>query len=399
MTKILNNTPNDIVITGLGMLTSNGLGMDANLETFHAPANKKTQEDYKIKGFNPAPHLSDRKVVKVVSHRDVLGLVAFEECLKNSGLSAQTIDPDRTGLYVGAPPSSCSDHHNYEEGITAATDSSGVLNEKNFGETFRTANPTTLLTGLPNNVLCYGAKTLDARGPNSNYTTLETSSHMALIGAIRSMKLGRLDCAIAGGYTAHSDKVFTSAMKMRGYAECTPIAEGAVFATIEQRSSADKRGAKAVCRVLACAAGSDAIGPYGKMDEASVFPDLIKNCLASACVQTEDVEIIMLTGSEVPSVTTGEKSAIQKVWNDKTTPILATTATRWGNLMEAGGIAEIGFLKNAYDKGEIPASAVTEGWEGTKNTKSFNPSNKIALILRASPYGEYSCLIVKMEAP
>ncbi len=399
MSKTLNNKPNDIVITGLGMLTATGLGMDANLEAFDAPANKKNQEDYKVKGFNPAPHLSDRKVVKVVSHRDVLGLVAFEECLKNSGVSSQTINPDRTGLYVGAPPSSCSDHHNYEEGISAATDSSGVLHEKNFGETFRTASPTTLLTGLPNNVLCYGAKTLDARGPNSNYTTLETSSHMALIGAIRSMKLGRLDCAIAGGYTAHSDKIFVSAMKMRGYAECTPIAEGAAFATLEQRSVAEKRGAKAICQVLSCAAASDAIGPYGKIDETSIFPELIMNTLNHAGVSAEDVEVLMVTGSAIPDVTAIEKSAVSKVWKNKKSPVVATTATRWGNLMEAGGLAEIGFLKNAYSKKEIPATAVADEWKDTKSAKEFNPSNTVAMILRTSPYGEYSCLIVKMEGP
>lgn len=399
MSKTMNNTPNDIVITGLGMLTATGLGLEANLEAFQAPASKNTQEDYKVKGFNPAPHLSDRKVVKVVSHRDVLGLVALEECLKNAGISAQTVDPDRTGLYVGAPPSSCSDHLNYEEGITAATDSSGVLNEKNFGETFRTASPTTLLTGLPNNVLCYGAKTLDARGPNSNYTTLETSSHMAIMGAVRAMNLGRLDCAVAGGYSAHSDRVFASAIKLRGHATSeAPIAEGAAFATLEQRSVAEKRGAKVMGKILACAAASDAVGPYGQIPESSVYAELIQSTLSKAGLTADDVEVVMSTGSQIKEVTTVETNAVAKVWKDKKKPVVATTTTRWGNLMEAGGVAEIGFLHQAYSKKEIPASAITAMWKDYRSNKDFNPSNKVAMILRASPYGEYSCLLVQMEA-
>ncbi len=399
MSKSQTNTPNDIVITGLGMLTATGLGLDANLDAFNAPAARKTQEDYKVKGFNPAPYLSDRKVVKVVSHRDVLGLVALEECLKSSGISAQTVNPDRTGLYVGAPPSSCSDHVNYEEGITAATDSAGVLNEKNFGETFRTASPTTLLTGLPNNVLCYGAKTLDARGPNSNYTSLETSSHMAIIGAVRSMKLGRLDCAVTGGYSAHSDRVFTSAIKLRGHAnDVAPIAEGAAFATLEQRAAAEKRGAKIMGKIMACAAASDAVGPYGQIPESSVYSDLIQSTMSKAGISADDVEVVMVTGSAINDVTATEKAAIEKVWKEKKKPIVATTATRWGNMMEAGGIAEIGFLQKAYAKSEVPSSAVAEEWKGYKSTQEFNPSNKVAMILRASPYGEYSCLVVAVEA-
>ena len=77
-------TSQDIVITGLGLITANGVGLPINLETFTKPNGRVTQEDYRVINFNPAPHLTDRKVVKVVSHRDVLGLVAFEECVKNS---------------------------------------------------------------------------------------------------------------------------------------------------------------------------------------------------------------------------------------------------------------------------------------------------------------------------
>lgn len=397
------NAPEDVVITGLGMLTAQGLGLDINLRSFDEENNRKTQADYKVVGFNPAPHLSDRKVVKVVSHRDVLGLVAFEECIKKSALSSKTINPDRTGLYVGAPPSSCSDHHNYEEAIEASVDTYGVLNEKSFGENFRSASPTTLLTGLPNNVLCYGAKTLDARGPNSNYTTLETSGHMAMIGAMRAMRLGRLDCAIAGGYTAHSDKVFASAMKQRGFSDATPVAEGAVFATMEQRAYAEKRGAKPICQLLACNAASDAIGPYGTLPEISILAELIRTSLKNAKIDTTDIQVIMTTGSGIPQVNTIEQKAIHSIWIDNPKPILATTSGRWGNLMEAGGIADIGFLSECYRNRQIPKSALlSETLEMDSIKENFNLSTTdkkhFAIILRASPWGEYSCLIIKMEA-
>jgi 3-oxoacyl-(acyl-carrier-protein) synthase len=387
------SSPHDIVITGLGILTAHGLGMGANLDVFEHPSDKSTQEDLKVKGFNPVPHLTDRKVVKVVSHRDALGLVAFEECLRNSGISSKTINPDRTGLYVGAPPSSCIDHHNYNEGILASVDPYGQLQEKNFGENFRSASPTTLLTGLPNNVLCYGAKTLDARGPNSNYTTMETSAHMAIIGACRSIKLGRLDCAVAGGYSAHSDKVFAASARQRGLSSGTPISEGAAFATIETRENATKRGAKPICSISSITSGSDAIGPYEIDPSAGTLTNLIRNALAIAGVTTGDIAVIMMTGSGINSVDQAEQTAVNALWSQDEKPIMATTATRWGHMMEAGGLAEIGFLQNSFTSEKVPASAIL----GSSANSALPSAKRHAVVLRSSPSGEYTCMIVRME--
>ncbi len=386
-----NQKSDDIVVTGVGMLTATGLGTEANVQSFDQENAKKTSEDYKVVGFNPAPHLTDRKVVKAVSHRDVLGLVAMEDCLKNSGISAQTINPDRTGLYVGAPPSSCVDLHNYSEAVMASVDSYGVLNEKAFGENFRSASPTTLLTGLPNNVLCYGAKTLDARGPNSNYTTMETSSHMAVMGATRALRLGRLDCAVVGGYTAHSNKEFISSMKQRGLYDGTPIAEGAAFATLETRANATKRGAKTICKVVACAAATDAMGPYKTNSQSPVLTDLIKQTLANAKIQPSDIGIVMTSGSGLPSVDNAEQTAIDSIWSGTNKPAVASTATRWGNMMEAGGLAEIAFLSSCYAKKAVPSTSKA------KTGGEFNAGKRTAVVLRSSSWGEYSCMIVEME--
>lgn len=381
----------DLVITGVGIMTATGLGADVNVQAFDQDSSKKTAEDYKVVGFNPAPHLTDRKVVKAVSHRDVLGLVAMEDCLKKSGISAETINPDRTGLYVGAPPSSCVDLHNYSDAVMASVDSYGVLNEKAFGEHFRSASPTTLLTGLPNNVLCYGSKTLDARGPNSNYTTMETSSHMAVMGASRALKLGRLDCAVVGGYTAHSNKEFISSMKQRGLYDGTPIAEGAAFATLETRANAMKRGAKPICKMVTCAAATDALGPYKTNTQSPVLTDLVKQAMATAKIQPGDVGIIMTSGSGLASVDNAEQKAIDTVWSGNQKPAIASTASRWGNMMEAGGIAELALLASCYAKKAVPESAKF------KNSGEFNPGKRTALVIRSSSWGEYSCMIVEME--
>lgn len=413
----MNNASTDIVFTGIGMLTSNGCGIEVNLQSLENPKPRSTAEDYYVRGFNPAPHLSDRKIVKVVSHRDVLGLVAFEDCVRNAKITKETINPERTGLYVGAPPSACSDNLNYAEGVEATRNVYGNLQEESFGTTFRSASPTTLLTGLPNNVLCYGSKTLDARGPNSNYTCLETSGHLSIIGASRAMRLGRLDCAIAGGYSAHSDPVYIASSTRRGLLKTptegvpfaiapfesstashgTITAEGAAFVAMELRGQAEDRSAKPFATLVAGGMSSDALGPYSidKSIQSSALVSLLKRTLKQGNLKPDEIEIILLTGCGILDVDTVELGTVDLVFADQPHfPLLATTAPIWGNLMEAGGVGELGVLKHCYTDGKIPKSIQINH---PKVQRSFDTSRKNAMIIRSSPWGEYTCLIVRME--
>lgn len=405
--------PSDVVFTGIGMITSHGCGIDANLEALEHPPQRTSAEDYYVRGFNPAPHLSDRKVVKVVSARDVLGLVAFEDSVRSAGIKKDTINPDRTGLYIGAPPSACTDNLNYAEGVEASRNAYGELQEDAFGLHYRSASPTTLLTGLPNNVLCYGSKTLDARGPNSNYTCLETSGHLSIIGAARAMRLGRLDCAIAGGYSAHSDPVHTASVRRRGLLKqpstgafaITPYrnikedvgtisAEGAAFVAMELRAVAAARGAIPFATLLACGMASDAKGPFA-IDQNGSFPSLLRRVIKKAGVDTSQVGVVLLTGSGIAAVDTLELSAVHELFLlAKTKPVLATTSPAWGNLMEAGGVGELGVLKHAFKTGAMPQSTIIGD---SHSANHFNKDQNIALIVRASPWGEYTCLVVRME--
>lgn len=408
------NKPTDVVFTGIGMITSHGCGIEANLEALENPPMRTAAEDYYVRGFDPAPHLSDRKVVKVVSARDVLGLVAFENSVRNAGVKKEAINPDRTGLYIGAPPSACTDSLNYAEGIEASRNAYGDLQEDAFGLHYRSASPTTLLTGLPNNVLCYGSKTLDARGPNSNYTCLETSGHLSIIGAARAMRLGRLDCAIAGGYSAHTDPVHTASVRRRGLlknpstgsfaitpyrsvkeAEGTITAEGAAFVAMELREVAAARGAIPFATLLASGMSSDAKGPFATDRTTGSFPSLLRRVLNQGGVDASRVGVILLTGSGIAAVDTIELSAVRDLLSqEKIQPPLATTAPVWGNLMEAGGVGELGLLKYAFKTGRLPRSTLI----GDSDTSAqFNRDRDVALILRASPWGEYTCLVVRME--
>ena len=105
----------------------------------------------------------------------------------------------------------------------------------------------------------------------------------------------------------------------------------------------------------------------------------------------------MTTGQGEMAVHESELNAIAAVWTAANKPILATTVARWGNLMEAGGIGEIGFLDACYQLKSMPKASIIE-CEKTVATKPkiFDASRTHAIILRTTTWGEYTCLLVKM---
>jgi 3-oxoacyl-(acyl-carrier-protein) synthase len=411
-----------IVVTGVGMVAAGGLGVSANFDVLTSEEKRTTLKHYDVVGFNPAPHLSDRKVIKSVSPRDVLGLVAFEDCVKASGLDKNSIDHERTGLYVGAPPSATPDNHNYSEGVEATRDGSGHVDERKFGATYRSANPTTLLQGLPNNVLCYGSKTLDARGPNSNYTSMEVSAHLAVVGALRAIRLGRIDCAIVGGYSAHLDKVYLESQRRRpgrikveavhaeNYA-ITPYsandpgtipASGACFMTIERASHAAKRGAKPFATVLSAQVASDASWPHLRLkSKHNALEHLLSKTLRDAGLTPSVISVISLAATGIKELDEIEKNTVKSIFNAEgsSIPMLVGLSQRWGNLMEAGGIADVATLKRFIDEGVVCKNVRIETDFGDIVQRGLPTEGPVyVMVLRAAVTGEYSCMLLAMKA-
>src|SRR5690606_28742169 len=117
------------------------------------------------------------------------------------------------------------------------------------------AMPMTLLVGLPNNVLCYGAMIFDAKGPNSNYTSTSTAGHVALINGAKRIGRGQLDVAIAGGFNAHTEPVNGKMYEALGVS--TKLADGAAFVALERRGEAEARGQTILATYLGGALTND----------------------------------------------------------------------------------------------------------------------------------------------
>ena len=73
-----------------------------------------------IKDYQPRKLVADRKLLKVISRQDVIGLNAVDQAIQHSGMLAHrdsldevTSFNDRTGVFVGSPGTKYRQQHDY----------------------------------------------------------------------------------------------------------------------------------------------------------------------------------------------------------------------------------------------------------------------------------------------
>ena len=125
----------------------------------------------------------------------------------------------------------------------------------------------------------------------------------------------------------------------------------------------------------------------------------LERAITKAHVHKDEIGIVMMTAAGVVDVDALETSVLQSFFADvPSKPVLASTTAIWGNLMEAGGLAEIGVVAAAYRAGEWPSGMMIRSIDANqKPMKSIDAKRPIAAILRSSPWGEYSVLLVRCE--
>jgi len=355
-----------------------------------------------MSGFKAAPYLSDKRLLKAVSEADAIGLVAIEDLKKTFSESLQE-DSYRNGFYVGSPPASAFDNQFYFESMEAAR-RDGKSSVREFGATCMQSKPTTLLIGLPNNVLCYGSILLSVKGPNSNYTSTFLSGHIALINAAKRIRRGQVDTAVAGGFAMHSEKVNSSMFEKLGVATLDPakaraeglaqIADGAVFLGL---TNANKMGMRSL-EFIDGAVASDGAGPLQIDRFGHSYEKLINDLLASNSVSKESVGLIFANSSGENHLDACENTVLSRVYaNERVLPALGCSRKVFGNLMEAGGLIEFSCINDLYDTGKLPSQMTLSEYNNdlTTFTQKIDSSSPYVLVLRASPWGEYSAVLVK----
>jgi 3-oxoacyl-[acyl-carrier-protein] synthase II len=284
----------EIVITGLGVVSPIGIGVPAFWESLEA---KKTgirivHENIALHGhpiiaanipdFDGKDWVKPRKSIKVMSREIQIAYAAAMMACENANIEAGKLDPDRFGVVFGGEII-FSDFIEIEGAVRRCSES-GEMDHSLWGshapaEIF----PLWMLRSLPNMAACHVGIAVDARGPNNTITTEETSSLGALIEAAMVIDRKQADIMIVGSAASRTNPTRLLQRHEKFYSKCDSVneacrpfdarrqgtvpGEGSAVLVIETRQHAEQRGAKILAKLSGW--GSRFVKPESPLEASS----------------------------------------------------------------------------------------------------------------------------------
>ncbi len=333
----------EVVITGLGAMTALGEGFkplwEAALQsrsgidyigfdgdTPHATTVTGAAPEWKLIGasiqdFIPEKYVSQRKSLKVMARDIQLAVAAAKLALDDAAIDFSKTDKERAGIIAGAGVL----NHEIDElamSVLNSVDEEGKLDLEKFGrEGLPSLFPLWLLKYLPNMPACHISILFDLQGPSNTVTTGSSSGLQAVGEAFRIIERGTADVMLAGGAESKINPVGISQYQIlsvmpqpNGHApkevyrpfdrtsEGFVAGEGAGFIVLEERSHAEKRGAKIYATIKGFASSSSDGIEYA-----------MRSALREAAIDASAVDYVQACGLGLAEDDAREAEAIEKI--------------------------------------------------------------------------------------
>ncbi|WP_133134204.1 beta-ketoacyl-[acyl-carrier-protein] synthase family protein [Legionella santicrucis] len=376
------NQKNRVFITGRSALTASGATADATWDAILAGKSgiaEITQWDLsqwphrlggELKEFNPAKMLPDRKLVKVISRQDVMGINAAVQAVEHSqiityrdGLETPNEFNEQTAVFVGSPGNKYFQQYDFLPLLAKAQG-----NMQHFAEhLFETVHPMWLLRILPNNVLAYTGITYEFKGPNHNVTNHAVGGTQALLEAYHAINSGQAERAIVVSYdmAVEPQSLFyyeqlgvLSHRHLKPFDEehdGTILADGAAAFVLESEASVRARSAVCYGEIIGGLSSSEAQGLFSLDASGQQLADLIQRTLESVTLNPADVGFIVAHGNGNSKSDYSESQAIQQVFGQQQ-PV---TGFKWstGHTICASGLIDAVLATYALESRCIPGVA------------------------------------------
>ncbi|ASQ47188.1 beta-ketoacyl-[acyl-carrier-protein] synthase family protein [Legionella clemsonensis] len=324
-----------------------------------------------LKNFQPAKMLPDRKLIKVISRQDVIGINAAVQAVNHSQLMdyRTTLTPemteyfnDRTAIYVGSPGNK---YFQQEDFLPLLAKTQGDM--KTFAdELFNEVHPMWLLRILPNNVLAYTGITYGFKGPNHNVTNHAVGGTQALIEAYHAIALGQADRAIVVGYDISIEPQALFYYEKLGVLsdrhlkpfdkehDGTVLAEGAAAIVLESEESVHARSARCFGEIAGGISASEATGLFSLDADGEELASLIKRTLDDQNINPDEIDLVVAHGNGNVKSDNSEAKAIHAVFAN-----VPVTAFKWamGHTICASGIIDAVLTSYALTHKCVPGIA------------------------------------------
>jgi 3-oxoacyl-[acyl-carrier-protein] synthase II len=372
------SSPDDIVITGLGVVSPVGIGRQAFWEAVAAgrsgirpltsfdASGLAVRFGGQIIDFDPKLAVRPRKSLKVMSRDIQLGFSAADLSIADAKLAAGSVAPERFGLVFGSDMI----YADIEdlEGTYRRSVIDGRFDYSRWAEAIQQeVHPLWLLKHLPNMTASHVAIAHDARGPNNSIVLGDVSGLLAIAEAASVIRRGWADVMLAGGTGC---RLHPTAMVARGAAQLShrgddfesasrPFdrdrdglvnSEGAGSIVLESRRHAEARGAEILGRIVATASRCEPRARHHGVTGSSVR-QAIRAAREAAGLAVADVGHVNAHGLSTVEMDRAEAQAIAAELGD--VPVTAPKSL-FGHLGAGGGVVELMASVLGISAGVVP---------------------------------------------
>ena len=371
-----------VVVTGLGMVSPLGMGVDHNwkaitagksgikkIESFDvsdipskiAGIIPRTSDENPTNGdYNPDLYVEpkeQRKVDQFITY----GISAAIEAVENSGYVAETEEQkNRTGVLIGSGIG----------GLETIYQTSTLMNEKGP----RRVSPFFVPSALINLTSGHVSIKYGYRGPNHSVVTACATGTHAIGDAARLIALDDADVMIAGGAEGAVCRIgvagFAAARALTTGYNDTPeaasrpwdqgrdgfvIGEGAGVVVLEEYEHAKKRGATIYGEVIGYGLSGDAHHITSPAEDGNGGYRAMEAALKRAKINPEDVDYINAHGTSTPVGDGIEFGAVKRLFANALDKVsMSSTKSAIGHLLGAAGAVEAIYSLKAMETSVLP---------------------------------------------
>jgi len=400
-----------VVVTGIGAVSSLGIGYEALREGLFAARNGATAISWfdasglpvrvaaEARGVTDEMLLSDPRHHRILSRPMRFGLVAAAEALSSAGLldAPEVRAPTACLMTLNRQDIHLSEFgESFARAMLPPDGGSGGFRfsrDKFFSRGVRALHPLWLLGFIPNLAVAHISRTFDLRGEMNTYTA-EAAAGLQLVGdAAQSIREGQYDVALCGGSDGRVDPVNLARYLALGIlAEGTDedatvsrpfdvrrrgavIGEGAGFLVLEDADHAARRGARVFAEVVGWGGGSDAYHPVRAHPEGIGLRLSMESALRSADLEAANVDGVVAAASSMPDYDVAESTALASLFGKYAPPVTAPAGALGRTFSAAGALAAV-----------VGAVAVAEGsLPPTANTSTPAPDAPAGLVFGTKP--------------
>jgi 3-oxoacyl-[acyl-carrier-protein] synthase II len=359
-----------VVITGLGIVSSIGIGKEAFWENCLQgisgikPIQGFDVSSYRSRSGAQLPEIDFKAFIKPANLRrmDRIGKIvvsAVRLAIDDSGLNLKEEDSSRIGISIGTGLGSSDTVDQFFRSL---------LKEGPIG-----AAPLLFQTAVPNAITSHCAIEYGIKGVNITFSHKESSTEMAMTFAYHLLKEGRADVIFAGGGDELSEPLYhvysmlgaLSPGRGKGTEGMRPfdqdrngivLGEGSGILVLETLEHAKNRGAK----IFAEMAGVGLSGSTDGLLRYDLKGDSIARAMSLAAEELQTVDYISAAANSTPDLDRAEGLAIKKVFKERAKEIsVSSLKSMLGEFDGSGGIRACGLSLSLYH-GVIPPTIGTK---------------------------------------